>query len=92
MLEIQFSNIFKKDFKRCLKRGYRKTDFMTVLDLLINELPLPARYKDHQLTDSKRYQDVRECHINPDWLFIYRIQKELRLLQAIRIGSHSDLF
>ena len=92
MLSIQFGNIFKKDFKRCIKRGYQASDFKKVLDLLVNELPLPAKYKDHQLTDSKDYKGMRECHIKPDWLFIYKIRTDLRLLQAVRTGSHADLF
>ena len=38
------------------------------------------------------YKNMRECHIEPDWLLIYKIESELMLLKLIRTGSHSDLF
>jgi len=63
-----------------------------VLNLLIDELPLPEKYKDHALTDSKNYKGMRECHIQPDWILIYKIEIELLILELIRIGKHSDLF
>ena len=50
---------------------------------------LSERYKDHALVNSKNYKEVRECHIAPDWLLIYRMDDDM--LQLIRTGSHSDL-
>ncbi|WP_423794004.1 type II toxin-antitoxin system YafQ family toxin [Megamonas rupellensis] len=49
-----------------------------------------AKYKDHSLTGI--YQDFRECHILPDWLLIYRIDKDILTLVLSRTGTHSDLF
>ena len=92
MLEIQFDNKFKKDYKRCLKRGCKPSELETVLKLLASESRLPAKYRDHSLVDSRNYKGVRECHINPDWLLIYKIEKELLIIRAIRTGTHSDLF
>ena len=60
--------------------------------MLCNEQPLPERYRDHALINSRQYKDVRECHIQPDWLLIYRIVRDRLILKLIRTGSHSDLF
>jgi len=33
-----------------------------------------------------------ECHIEPDWLLIYRINKDKQELELAKTGAHSDLF
>ena len=48
------------------------------------------KYKDHAL--SGNYKNYRECHIKPDLLLIYKIEKSELILYAVHIGSHSDLF
>ena len=80
----------KKDIKLVKKRGYKLEKFTEVLNLLIEQKPLPEKYKDHQLMGD--YADCRECHIEPDWLLIYKIEKEELTLILTRTGSHSDLF
>lgn len=63
-----------------------------MVTLLCSEEPLPEKFRDHALVNSRNYKGVRECHIEPDWLLIYQIQQELLILKLIRTGSHSDLF
>ena len=93
MLSIIFDNRFKKEYKKCLKRGCKASDFEKVLSLLANEKSLPEKYKDHPLTNSKDYEDVRELHIYPDWLLIYRIENDnVKILRCMRTGTHPDLF
>jgi mRNA interferase YafQ len=92
MLKIEATNQFKRDFRLAMKRGCNPADFKKVVDMLSNEIPLPEKYQDHLLISSKNYKDVRECHISPDWLLVYRIEKATLLLQLIRTGTHSDLF
>lgn len=92
MLEIVFENKFKKEYKRALRRGCKADKMEKVLEILANEKPMPPSYKDHQLTDSKEFKNVRECHIAPDWLLIYRIEKQVQILRCIRTGTHSYLF
>ena len=58
----------------------------------VYEQPLPEKYKDHALTNSRNYKDMRECHIEPDWLLVYKVLREILILRLIRTGSHSDLF
>ncbi|CBL34127.1 addiction module toxin, RelE/StbE family [[Eubacterium] siraeum V10Sc8a] len=90
MLTIKYETTFKKDYKRIIKRGYNAKLLENVLEILVNEQPLPARYKDHSLSGD--YSSFRECHIAPDWLLIYRINQNELILQLTRTGTHSDLF
>lgn len=92
MLKIEFSGQFKKDYKLAIKRGCDPKLLEQVISMLANELPLPEKYRDHALTTSRNYKNVRECHIEPDWLLIYRTEKERLILQLVRTGTHSDLF
>ncbi len=92
MLKPEFTGKFKKDYKIAVKRGLKPKLLEDVITLLISEKPLPEKYHDHPLTNSKDYIDVRECHIEPDWLLIYKIIKDRLILRLIRTGSHSDLF
>ncbi len=92
MLTIRYHTRFKKDFKLAIKRGFDVNELQTVITLLVSEEPLPAKYKDHALTDSKDYKGMRECHIQPDWLLIYKITHSELILSLVRTGTHSDLF
>lgn len=88
MLNIRYSTRFKKDFKTCVKRGYRMSLLQQAIDTLRIPAPLPPKNKDHNL--SGNYAGYRECHIEPDWLLIYKqTDNELRLN---RTGTHADLF
>jgi mRNA interferase YafQ len=90
MLKIVFSNQFKKDYKLAKKRGLKLDKLAKIINLLAEEKELPKKYKDHNL--SGNYKDFKECHIEPDWLLIYRIENEELSLFLFRTGSHSDLF
>lgn len=92
MLKPKFTGQFKKDYKQALKRGCNPDKLWEVITLLTDEKPLPESKRDHALMDSRMYKNMRECHIEPDWLLIYKIESELMLLKLIRTGSHSDLF
>ena len=92
MLKIEFTGQFKKGYKLAIKRGCDTKELETVITLLASEQPLPGKYRDHALTDSRNYKGMRECHIEPDWLLVYKILKETLILRLIRTGSHSDLF
>ena len=59
-----------------------------VIDLLINEKPLPEIYNDHPLRGN--FSGTRDCHIEPDWLLIYAVEGDELILY--RTGSHADLF
>jgi mRNA interferase YafQ len=85
-----YSNRFKKDVQLALKRGKKLDKLTTVIELLCSGKPLPPSYKDHPLAGT--YSSFRDCHIEPDWVLIYRIENiQLQLILA-RTGTHSDLF
>ena len=92
MLKVEFTGQFKKDYKLAMKRGCDPGKLQEVVSLLINEEPLPEKYRDHALTDSRNYRSMRECHIEPDWLLVYKIEQKVLILKLIRTGTHSDLF
>ena len=88
MLKIEYTNKFKKDYKRILARHLNESLLDEVLSLLIEEKTLPMKYRDHDLVGE--YTGCRECHIQPDWLLIYR-QTETELY-LVSTGTHADLF
>lgn len=92
MLRPEFTGQFKKDYKLAVKRGCNPDKLQEIISLLVNEQPLPEKCKDHALAHSRHYKNMRECHIEPDWLLVYKIEQEVLILKLIRTGSHSDLF
>ena len=92
MLKPEFSGQFKKDYKLAVKRGCDPKKLEEVISLLCSETPLPEKYRDHALVNSRDYKGMRECHIQPDWLLVYKVVQETLTLKLIRTGSHSDLF
>ncbi len=88
MRSPSFTKQFKKDLKRIQKRGKNVTKLKTVMSQLIDEETLTLKYRDHAL--SGKYKGRRECHIEPDWLLIYKLEGIKIVFE--RTGSHSDLF
>lgn len=87
-MRLSQTNQFKKDIKRALKRGKDLAKLKAVVDLLLAGHPLPPKNLDHPLGGS--WAGHRDCHIEPDWILIYKIlEEEIRLE---RTGTHSDLF
>ena len=92
MLRPEFSGQFKKDYKKAVRRGFDPKKLTVVMELLCSETPLPDKYRDHAPVNSGNYKGMRECHIEPDWLLVYKIYREELILEFIRTGTHSDLF
>ena len=89
MYKIVYTDRMKKDAKLMQKRGKDMNKLIEVLALLAEGNPLPAKYKDHQL--SGNLSDFRECHIEPDWLLLYQIYDDILIISAAATGSHADL-
>jgi mRNA interferase YafQ len=88
MRSIRRDTQFRKDVKLLLKRGKDMDKLKEIIDRLVQSQELPAWARDRQLKGTLK--DCRECHIEGNWLLIYRIEgSELCL---IRTGAHSDLF
>lgn len=79
---------FKKDIKRLQKRGKDLSKLKAIITLLLDQKPLPPKHKDHALIGD--WSGWRDCHVEPDWLVIYRVTPTELTLG--RTGSHSDLF
>jgi len=90
VLHLETTSQFRKDYKLMKKRGLNLRLLEDILNKLIREEPLETRHRDHALTGN--YRGLRECHIQPDWLLIYAIDKGRLILTASRTGSHADLF
>ena len=88
MLDIIYTTRFKKDVKRMLRRGKNRRKLELLINKLVNQEPLAAHYHDHTLVGN--YVHHQECHIEPDWLLIYKLLANSLRLE--RTGSHSDLF
>lgn len=89
MMELRFTSKFKRDYKRIKKQGKDLSKLESVLEALVRREVLPEAIRDHSLGGT--YHGHRECHIEPDWLLIYRIDEEGLVLVATRTGSHSEL-
>ena len=87
---VRYSNLFKKSFKKCLKRGCKQDDFRKVLSILAEFGSLPPEYRPHKLKG--KYKECWECHINPDWLLVWEQYDTELILILVDTGTHSDLF
>ena len=90
--EVVGTSAFKKELKAIKKRYKDLEKLRKVLNMLSNGEELDEKYRDHSLVDNKRFKDCRECHIEPDWLLVYRINNNELILLLVETGSHSDLF
>ena len=88
--EIRNTSQFKKDYKLAKRRGLDLNLLKDIISKLANGEPLDSKHKDHPL--SGNWIGHRECHIQPDWLLIYRIEEDVLVLTLTRTGTHSDLF
>ncbi len=87
-MNIHYTTQFKKDYKRIKKQNKDLSKLKNVIEKIASGQSLEPRYKDHQLIGN--WKAHRDCHIEPDWLLIYRISSDDLYLE--RTGSHSELF
>jgi mRNA interferase YafQ len=87
-MRITQTNQFKKDIKRQQKRGKNLQKLKVLIELLFDHQSLPEKNRDHALAGD--WNGWRDCHVEPDWLLIYKLSSEELLLG--RTGTHADLF
>ena len=90
--KIILSNSFKKDYKRIKKQNKDLNKLKKVVFDLANGEELAPKYRNHRLINDKYFKDCYECHIEPDWLLIYKIENNELILILYYTGSHSELF
>ena len=88
MRTLKSTSQFKKDAKRAKKRGKDFDKLKPIIERLLGGDELEPKYHDHVLQGE--YATIRECHIEPDWLLLYKLTETEVIL--IRVGTHSDLF
>ncbi|MDR0206759.1 MAG: type II toxin-antitoxin system YafQ family toxin [Bacteroidales bacterium] len=91
MYSIYRTSRYRKDLK-IIAYNKKLVDEIGVVVVLLseNDTPLPEKYKDHQLKG--RFAEFRECHVRPNWLLVYKKNKEELILALIRTGTHAELF
>ena len=88
MLRVDITNKFKKDLEKIKKQGKDTSKLKNILNLLQAKTVLPTKNRDHQLKG--KLKEFRECHIEPNWLLMYKVEDDTLILAGT--GSHSDLF
>jgi mRNA interferase YafQ len=87
-MKLSQTTQFKKDIKRQVRQGKDQKKLIAVVNILLDGCPLPPKNMAPPLKGA--WKGRRDCHIEPDWILIYRVSDdELRLE---RTGTHSDLF
>ena len=89
-LDVVWTSKFKKDYKLAIKRNKNIELLDDIIRMLSRGETLPEKNQDHAL--SGNWSGFRECHIQPDWLLIYRIENDVLVLTLVRFGFHSYLF
>ena len=90
--DVQYSSKFKKGLKKNIKQGKDINKLLDVVDKLATKEKLEPKHKDHQLVNDGIYNNCRECHIEPDWLLVYKYNENELILLLINTGSHSEVF
>ena len=90
--QIKYTNEFKKNYKKIKKQGKDVQKLRYVVEKLANGLELDEKYKNHTLIDNKNFKNCGECHIEPDWLLVYKYVNDDLILLLVSTGSHSELF
>jgi mRNA interferase YafQ len=88
MLQKSVSNQFEKDYVKQFKRNKDLSKLKEAMKMLMDEVPLPSKYKDHPLKGN--WASFRDCHIEPDWILIYKYYDGI--VHFERTGTHADLF
>lgn len=91
MYKIVPSKVFERSLKKYKRSGiFDEQKLEHVIEILAAGKKLPTCYKDHKLVG--KLKDIRECHVLPDLLLLYKIEKRELILILINLGSHSDIF
>ena len=89
--QIKYTKEFKKSIKKITKQGKKIDKLLNVVDMLSERIPLEARYHDHALYNDSRFQNCRDCHIELDWVLIYKYLDNDLILLLVNTGSHSEV-
>lgn len=89
--KVKYSKEFKKSLKMSLKQGKNIDKLLYVVDKLSKKEQLDFKYRDHSLYNDKRFINCRDCHIEPDWILIYKYMNDELILLLVDTGTHSKV-
>lgn len=90
--EIRVTSLFRSGLKKISKQNKDLNELIKVIGVLANLETLDSKYRNHNLINDKTFKDCMECHIEPDWLLIYKYMDNKLVLVLFGDCSHSDLF
>lgn len=88
MLRVDYGKKFSKQAEKCKRRGKNMQKLRDVVLTISNGEPLEEKHRNHYLENRKCW----DCHIEPDWVLLYRIHDDVLILELLETGTHSDLF
>lgn len=89
--KVVYSNKFKKNLKKVKKQGKDLSKLLDIVDKLAYREKLDFNLYDHILRNNKYFKGCRECHIEPDWLLVYKYEDDKLILLLVDTGSHSEV-
>jgi mRNA interferase YafQ len=90
MFYLERTGRFKRDFKKAASQHKDLAKLEEVVNMIRSREILPPKYKDHQL--SGKLHNLRECHIEPDWLLIYQVFEQEQAISLVATGDHNSVF
>lgn len=91
MLNLQTTTKYEKDLKKLQKKNQDLSRLYEAIELLKSRIKLPDSYRDHALSNSGSFKGQRGCHIAPNCVLIYEIEKNLKI-KLNQIGSHNHIY
>ena len=89
---VKYTSMFRKNLKKLTKQGKDINKLFKLIERIANRETLESYYKVHRLFDNKYYNNCYECHIEPDWLLVYKYDEDNLLVLLVNSGTHSELF
>lgn len=90
MYSFRLTNEFEKDFKLCKKRGLDVSRINEIISKITHDGVAPQETRPHKLSGA--FSGLWECHVNSNWLLVWRQDDENRIIEFVATGSHSDIF
>ncbi len=90
MYKLRAATKYRRDVRRCNKRGLDMELLIQALDLLEEYGELPEQYGAHSLKGE--YKGCLDAHLVSDWVLVYQVHKEDKIIDLKRTGTHQDVF
>ena len=92
IFQVFSTSKFDRQLRKMKKQGKDINKLELIVEKIANKETLDFKYNNHKIIDNKRYKNCFECHVEPDWLLIYKVSDDELILLLFETGSHSELF